>query len=81
MNLFPNGERGHTVPSDPFLKAVPLPFSSNGMETVRPDGYDDQMPHRDNVPDHANFHIYDKLLITSIMTSNMLCKVRVKVGL
>ena len=26
-------------------------------------------------------HIYDKLLISSIMTSNMLCKVRVKVGL
>ena len=25
--------------------------------------------------------IYDKLLISSIMTSNMLCKVRVKVGL
>lgn len=56
-NLFPDGERGHTVPSDPFLKAVPLPFSSNGMKTVRPDGYDDQMPHRDNVPDHANFRI------------------------
>ena len=29
----------------------------------------------------AILRIYDKLLITMIMTSNMLCKVRVKVGL
>ena len=30
---------------------------------------------------YVNLHIYDKLLIILIMTSNMLCKVRVKVGL
>lgn len=63
-NLFPDGERGHTVPSDPFLKAVPLPFSSNGMETVRPDGYDDQMPHRD----------YQNLLIIRIIQRKILSK-------
>ena len=34
------------------------------------------MQHTDDVPDHAILHSYDKLLITLIMTSNMLCKVQ-----
>ena len=47
----------------------------------RPAGDNAPSRHKDGSFPSASPHIYDKLLINTIMTSNMLCKVRVKVGL
>ena len=47
----------------------------------RPAEFCDPNPRMGGVFPSASPHIYDKLLINMIMTSNMLCKVRVKVGL
>ena len=80
-NPFPNDGTTHTFPSGLFSEYCLPHFLSDWRETFPLFWYGDRMQHTDNVPDHAILHSYDKLLISSIMTSNMLCKVRVKVGL
>ena len=49
--------------------------------TFRPAASGVRTPHTGGAFPSASPRSYDKLLISSIMTSNMLCKVRVKVGL
>ena len=65
-----------------FAEARPPAASSWCVpNTFPPAATDVHILHTGDVFPNASPHIYDKLLINMIMTSNMLCKVRVKVGL
>ena len=75
-NPFPDDGTMHTFPSGLFSEYCLPHFLSAWGETFPLFWYDDHMQHTDDVPDHAILQNYDKLLITLIMTSNMLCKVQ-----
>ncbi len=75
--LFRTAGTSRRLSGDLFAEARPPAASSWCVpNTFRPVTTYAHIPHTGNVFQSANPHSYDKLLITLIMTSNMLCKVQ-----